>query len=397
MTRRIIQIYRGTTAQNDAFTGEAGELTMDTTTNELRIHDGSTAGGHKIGRGYHPELFAHQWSDHIINDTSWLRGDTFSWQDGGAYEAAYNHLVDDIDGKPLTSETIGSTTVQFYLADDGHKICPASEESNVSAIFTATGVAWYYILDTANTQFKLPRSKHEHYGDRAVVGNGKPLGLADTVGMGGNIYLFSVGSSGGSTWNYTGNSFTTRTLNIGDSLPVSGDVDPVQDKALGLSTVDSKSGIVSPAVEDTGQYKYLYFYVGSFTQTALENTAGLNASLFNGKVDLDAANLSAAGKSLVAELGMPSDKYDNLTMGANGTQYTAPANGYFTWHKTANGANQWCGMFSTSGLDVVQWTPINGGGCQGVMPARKGDVCTIGYTAGGAANKFLFVYAEGDK
>ena len=46
---RTIQILRGTTAQNNSYTGSAGELTMDTTTNELRVHDGSTAGGHKIG------------------------------------------------------------------------------------------------------------------------------------------------------------------------------------------------------------------------------------------------------------------------------------------------------------------------------------------------------------
>ena len=49
MTRRIIQIYRGTTAQNDAFTGSAGELTMDTTRKELRVHDGSTVGGKVVG------------------------------------------------------------------------------------------------------------------------------------------------------------------------------------------------------------------------------------------------------------------------------------------------------------------------------------------------------------
>ena len=45
---KTIQLLRGTTAQNDAFTGAAGELTVDTTTNELRVHDGSTAGGHRI-------------------------------------------------------------------------------------------------------------------------------------------------------------------------------------------------------------------------------------------------------------------------------------------------------------------------------------------------------------
>ena len=46
---RILQIYRGTTAQNDAFTGAQGELTMDTARKEIRIHDGSTVGGNVVG------------------------------------------------------------------------------------------------------------------------------------------------------------------------------------------------------------------------------------------------------------------------------------------------------------------------------------------------------------
>lgn len=36
---------RGTTAQNEAFTGEAYEVTLDTQTHRLRTHDGVTAGG----------------------------------------------------------------------------------------------------------------------------------------------------------------------------------------------------------------------------------------------------------------------------------------------------------------------------------------------------------------
>ena len=50
MARKIIQLYRGTTAQNDAFTGAAGEVTVDTDTNELRVHDGSTAGGFAVAK-----------------------------------------------------------------------------------------------------------------------------------------------------------------------------------------------------------------------------------------------------------------------------------------------------------------------------------------------------------
>ena len=40
-----LQFRRGTSTQNDAFTGALGEVTVDTTNDALRIHDNSTAGG----------------------------------------------------------------------------------------------------------------------------------------------------------------------------------------------------------------------------------------------------------------------------------------------------------------------------------------------------------------
>ena len=42
------QIRRGTTAENNDFTGALGEVTMNTTTNDLRVHDGATQGGFPI-------------------------------------------------------------------------------------------------------------------------------------------------------------------------------------------------------------------------------------------------------------------------------------------------------------------------------------------------------------
>jgi len=44
MAKRV-QFRRGTAAENDAFTGAVGEITVDTTNSKLRVHDGSTAGG----------------------------------------------------------------------------------------------------------------------------------------------------------------------------------------------------------------------------------------------------------------------------------------------------------------------------------------------------------------
>ena len=45
----ILQLRRGTAAQNAAYTGSVGELTVDTENTILRLHDGSTAGGTAVG------------------------------------------------------------------------------------------------------------------------------------------------------------------------------------------------------------------------------------------------------------------------------------------------------------------------------------------------------------
>lgn len=40
-----VQFRRGTTTQNNNFTGASGEISIDTTLGTLRVHNGSTAGG----------------------------------------------------------------------------------------------------------------------------------------------------------------------------------------------------------------------------------------------------------------------------------------------------------------------------------------------------------------
>ena len=48
MSSVTVQFRRGTGTQNDAFTGSIGELSINTTNNSIRVHDGSTAGGHEV-------------------------------------------------------------------------------------------------------------------------------------------------------------------------------------------------------------------------------------------------------------------------------------------------------------------------------------------------------------
>ena len=43
-----LQFRRGTTAQNNSFTGVVGEISIDTDTDNIRVHDGSNAGGFEV-------------------------------------------------------------------------------------------------------------------------------------------------------------------------------------------------------------------------------------------------------------------------------------------------------------------------------------------------------------
>lgn len=47
---RVLQIRRGTSAQNDNFTGLSGEITFDTDAKTLRVHDGQMLGGYALAR-----------------------------------------------------------------------------------------------------------------------------------------------------------------------------------------------------------------------------------------------------------------------------------------------------------------------------------------------------------
>lgn len=228
------------------------------------------------------DLFDFKWTDHELTDQSWLRADTFSWQDGTVYSDAYNHLVEDYNNAGVeasASDTIGGITVWYRLCADGHKICPPDQESNVLAIYNATGVAWYYILDITNQRFKLPRENPAQ----------KELKISAPV-MADHTKITSLMATKYGNVLFKTSLYEHTTGSVGD------------DKALyTISTVESPTSdfdthLYSNLNGGQGLYqgkKYLYFYVGQFSQSATEQTAGLNSELFNGKLDLDGNNANA--------------------------------------------------------------------------------------------------------
>lgn len=113
----------------------------------------------------------------------------------------------------------------------------------------------------------------------------------------------------------------------------------------------------------------------------------------------DLNNLSTTGKAVVSNLPMPSSSYIDLTLGASGSTYTAPADGYVFLFKGSTVAYQYVFLQNSSsgGLRSQTNAPTNGA-CPGIfIPVKKNDQVYYEYNLGGATVNFRFIYAEGSK
>lgn len=287
-------------------------------------------------------LLMHSWFDHEVDDTSWLRADTFSWQDGTVYSRVYDHLVEDIDGETATTETIGSYTITYYLASDGHKIILPDQETTAVNIYNATGSAWYYILDTDNTRFKLPRenpAREELIQTIRAKGNGIALGFTDGTNNGG-AYRLQMSNLGGSAV------ILLDKNSYGSEVGQTATVDRTWGSSsitAGITTDSTKSGIISSMTDSTSVYKgkkYLYFYVGQFSQSATEQTAGLNTELFNGKLDLDLGNISNVSKeTIIGWLEPDWSAGVDIVVPVQATPYVCPSDGVYVADFMHSGGN----------------------------------------------------------
>lgn len=344
---------------------------------------------------YKPPLLSFMWSDHLLNDMPWLRADTFSWQDGTTYSLVYDELLSEYNNSASTTETEGSIT--FKRTPKGYKIALADQETAILNKYNSNGIAWYYILDPTNQRFKLPRMKHKYWKDQStipVMGNGIALGFTNGTY---NVGARTQGSSGYLTFLQDA---------YGQPISTTASAQPAKTGTFGVTTDPTKSGIVADVSDvniETGFY--LYFYVGGFTKSAEAQTAGLNSELLNAKVDLNFNNMnpSQTAKNIIAGWSMPSSKFIDLTLGGNGSEYTAPANGYFSWSGFLKGTVAYCVLYNkTTRLGTQSFSNYNAetgvyGFC--FVPVSKGDIVTWTAFADSllTTTSFRFVYAEGAK
>ena len=116
-----IQFRRGSSAEHETFTGAPGEITVDTTNNTLRVHDGQTPGGTTLAkRSEIPDLTPY---DYVIawqmpsadNNYTWYRKYKSGWVEMGG------PLTLPVAGTSVTTKTI---EFPIEMADTNYMALP---------------------------------------------------------------------------------------------------------------------------------------------------------------------------------------------------------------------------------------------------------------------------------
>ena len=297
-----------------------------------------------VGGGSSLPMFAPIWSDHLYKDASYLRADNFSWHNSVIYVTAYKKLLSQYNNENSIEMTDGDIT--YKLTPDGFRIADVSQHDDVRHAYENNGKAWYYLLDTENAQFKLPREKKT---------DGK--------------YLYF----------YVGNYERPETeVNIGI----------LTELANGQDLEDILGEI------ETAKNNAIYEIENS---SSIDYELNLLREELNDKADVDFGNLTYESRAKIASVGMPSERYELLTLGASGTKYTAPSDG---WYVLCMGSvtegHEVCLENSTNKLTSSKKSTSSADALDLFVPVVAGQSITVSYDSGRDI-RFRFVYADGVK
>ena len=258
----IVQFRRGTTAQNNAFTGATGEISVDTTDNRLVVHDGSTAGGSRLA-------LASETIFRVIADDS-----TGIYLQGGTDELR----ISGGNGISTSTDSGGSLTVSLDASD--------------SATFNGGVVVDNITID--GTEIDLSS------GDLTLDVAGDIV-----LDAGGDEVIFKDGSTNVGHVSMDSDNLTIKSLVADKDIIFQGNDDSSAITALTLDMSAAGAAAFNSTVTATG------FIIGSadINEADLEQIDGLTAGTV------------AASKAVVVDSNKDISSFRNLT--ATGTVTTA--------------------------------------------------------------------------
>ena len=270
-----------------------------------------------------------------------------------------------------------------FLKCDGSAVGRETYPELYAAIGTTFGAG------DGSTTFNLPDLIGRFAEGSVTPGTVKEAGLPNITGVADtvNIGKFFLGTSdyGGAI------SSVTTVTNVDGSAPTG-----LQTQTTGIDFNASRSNPIY-GKSDTVQPPALTLLpcIKAFdaaVDSGLIDITGL-ANDLNDKADVDLSNVNAAGKAVIANLGMPSSTAVSLTY-TEGGQFTVPADGYLVLRASTSQGGIYIVNISNgiivSSISEREWAL----GC--VSPVKKGDIVQVSSWQA-SSHSLFFLYAEGSQ
>lgn len=337
----------------------------------------------------------------ISDDTKWEKVEMGgSSRNVGEIVASTLPLTDAglhlLDGTRLSGDGIYGEFVD-YIADlyaENPSANYFTDETSWQASVTQYGVCGKFVYNSTNNTVRLPKITGflEGTTDATALGSLIEAGLPNITGNITNNFTGTYPGSSG-CMNITVES-DSRAFSTGTSWTVKPTI--VDIDASRSSSIYGNSTTVQPQTIKA----FVYIVIANSTKTSIQVDIDEIATDLNGKADTDLTNVTDTGYIKMAGAGMPSDTYIDLTLGASGTSYTAPADGWVYFSKVCNGSNQeaFIEISDTNyNFTIGGFMGRNGDGYKLIMPIKKNTVFKVLYGLGGATEFFRFVYAVGSE
>ena len=335
-----VQWRRGTTTQHNSFTGAAGEVTVDTTLDTLRVHDGSTAGGIRIAKFSEitsgditavvagTGLSGGATSGSATLNLSHLGLESLSdpnddqivfWDDSAGATA----FLDIGSGLAISGTTLSSSITQYADSDARGSISVTDSGGDGSLAYnSSTGVITYTGPSAAEVRAHLSAGTGVTYSGGAIsigqaVSTSSNVTFADVAATGNVTITGNLDVNGPTTTLDTTNStIADRLIELGNGTTGT----PANDMGIVLERGDSDNAFMG---WDESADSFI-LGTGSFTGASTGNltiTAAdlVVAELSTSNVDIT-GNITVSGTVDGRDLATDGSKLDGIESGATADQ-----------------------------------------------------------------------------
>lgn len=401
----------------------------------------------KLGGGSGYNFFDLKYSDHILEGNEakgFERLGLYVYKTAVAgsrygYPDFYNKCVAEKIAGAETTITVGDYSFTGYKNANGHIFFDIADKGTVDNIYTATGKAWYYGVDTANERIFLPRVKNALVGmtdianTSAVVPNSKnpmpTFTVHNDLSAVGNLHTFSASGSpynqvhwNGRQGNNDGNLLWTTKGNtglLGDNANVKSalnndnfyiymcvgnteqesavtdviDITTSENDTIPLGWSDYQKGVTpsSAFLASLGQQNNGTFYPTFYNEFSAKIGQAFGAGFIKSHTASDITDYDLVINQDEQIFRLPlkngkenlvGDEYIQInTLPANNATLTAPANGHYTISVWASATTSRFYMTNLSNNLTVGagGATLSNVSWNYVMPCKKGDKIQFHY------------------